>query len=110
MKKSGILVALPRAAAGASVDAVIAPEAHQVPVEVIAHGLNLALETATQLEHQLWVGGSRRHLLRATHLGERAVTQPARGERLDRRLRGARAGASPEIQRAHQLGETRRTY
>src|SRR5579871_5438516 len=56
MKKSGTRAPTGTASTDDSVELVIAPEAHEVAVEVLARGEHLSLEAAAQLEHQLGVG------------------------------------------------------
>src|SRR4051812_7543472 len=65
MKKSGTR---PRTAAGAeacSVEAVIAPELDEVPLQVLADRLHLGLEAAAQQVRELRVGRRRRAIHQA---------------------------------------------
>src|SRR5271169_1110514 len=60
MKKSGTIWPRAGAEVGASVDAVIAPQAYQVTTEVIAEGHHLRLKAPAQLVHEALVGRRRR--------------------------------------------------
>src|SRR5271165_6818663 len=89
MKKSGTRPLGSRSAPAASAEAVIAPQRHEIAVEVGAEGLHLAPEAASQLERQLLV--DRLGLAvdqTATGRVENARANPAGGERLHRAAHG----------------------
>src|ERR1700733_12390216 len=103
MKKSGTRPpACPLSAS--SPEVLIAPQADEIAVEILAQGEHLGLEAPSQLEHQPLV---RRWRLAEDHALAQclqpAVTQPLRGQRLDRGLGHARTRTTPQIQRTLEL-------
>src|SRR5271156_5177962 len=89
-----------------SVEAVIAPQLHQVPVEVLAHGFDLSPEARAQLSHQLLV---RRRGPGEDQLAlDRVEGGPARcrrRDRLDASLDRSGDGPAADADRVHELVE-----
>src|SRR5438876_11863258 len=101
MKKSGTL---PRCNwRGHSVDAVIAPQRHQVAAEVLADGHDLMLEAPAQLEHQGLVGGRSGtvHDVLLRH-AQKLAPKPPRRQRLQHPLRSTRARTAADRQRMYE--------
>src|ERR1035441_9382888 len=59
MKKSGTLTSVEGTTTCDSADTIIAPQRHEVAIQVLAQRHNLGLESATQLQHEPLVGWRR---------------------------------------------------
>src|SRR6202020_3084583 len=110
MKKLGTFRADASGTAGVSVDAVIAPEADEVAIEVLAERFDLSFEAPAQLVHQLGVDRWRGGALHAVDGGDRSMARATRRQRLDRRLDGAHRRRASEIDRTDEIVEAWRAH
>src|SRR5271156_2149854 len=95
----------------ASVDVLIAPERHEVAVEVLAEGLDLSLEAAPQAKHHLLLWRWRRPVHEvALGLFDRGVAQLARHHGLQAGLDRARYGPPADRDPVEQFVELLRAH